>query len=107
MFPGEGRRACNNACGYGGIGRRKGLKIPRGQPRAGSSPATRIWRREAEHKRFRFCAVSCIICARIHMLWILFLCSGYRKGTIPDKVPDAYCCEMNWQAPMMTMMPAR
>ena len=24
----------------GGIGRRKGLKIPRGQPRAGSSPAT-------------------------------------------------------------------
>ena len=25
---------------YGGIGRRKGLKIPRGQPRAGSSPAT-------------------------------------------------------------------
>ena len=26
----------------GGIGRRKGLKIPRGQPRAGSSPATSI-----------------------------------------------------------------
>ena len=28
-------------CGYGGIGRRKGLKIPRGRLRAGSSPATR------------------------------------------------------------------
>ena len=27
----------------GGIGRRKGLKIPRGQLRAGSSPATRIF----------------------------------------------------------------
>ena len=27
-------------CWCGGIGRRKGLKIPRGQPRAGSSPAT-------------------------------------------------------------------
>ena len=26
-------------CPGGGIGRRKGLKIPRGQPRAGSSPA--------------------------------------------------------------------
>ena len=26
----------------GGIGRRKGLKIPRGQPRAGSTPALGI-----------------------------------------------------------------
>ncbi len=31
-------RHCVSWCG--GIGRRKGLKIPRGQPRAGSSPAT-------------------------------------------------------------------
>ena len=40
---------CTRSCGpahenlirwCGGIGRRKGLKIPRGQPRAGSSPAT-------------------------------------------------------------------
>ena len=28
----------NQACRSGGIGRRKGLKIPRGQPRTGSSP---------------------------------------------------------------------
>ncbi len=27
--------------GHGGTGRRKGLKIPRGQPRAGSTPAAR------------------------------------------------------------------
>ncbi len=31
-------KQCVSWCG--GIGRRKGLKIPRGQPRAGSSPAT-------------------------------------------------------------------
>ena len=31
------------AGGYGEIGRRKGLKIPRGRLRAGSSPATRIY----------------------------------------------------------------
>jgi hypothetical protein len=29
----------NISCRSGGIGRRKGLKIPRGKPRAGSSPA--------------------------------------------------------------------
>ena len=29
-------------CRCGGIGRRKGLKIPRGQPRTGSSPVTGI-----------------------------------------------------------------
>ena len=32
----------------GGIGRRKGLKIPRGQLRAGSSPATSMNEREGE-----------------------------------------------------------
>ena len=31
----------NLICGYGGIGRRKGLKIPRPLGRAGSTPATR------------------------------------------------------------------
>ncbi len=35
--------ACYIFCGYGGIGRHKGLKIPREQYRAGSSPATGIW----------------------------------------------------------------
>ena len=39
-------------CGYGGIGRHKRLKISREQSRAGSSPATRIMWREAEHMRF-------------------------------------------------------
>ena len=34
------KRNYNFICWYGGIGRRKGLKIPRGQLRAGSSPAT-------------------------------------------------------------------
>ncbi len=29
---------CKYLCRRGGIGRRKGLKIPRGQPRTGSSP---------------------------------------------------------------------
>lgn len=29
-------------CRHGGIGRRKGLKIPRGQPRTGSSPVAGI-----------------------------------------------------------------
>ena len=29
----------NKVCRGGGIGRHKGLKIPRGKPRAGSSPA--------------------------------------------------------------------
>ena len=32
--------AYNRICWCGGIGRRKGLKIPRGQPRIGSSPIT-------------------------------------------------------------------
>jgi hypothetical protein len=35
------------ACGRGGTGRRKGLKIPRWQRRAGSSPAARTSKNQA------------------------------------------------------------
>ncbi len=51
--------------GYGGIGRRKGLKIPRGRLRAGSSPATRIftklWKKDPGLFSLRVTAIKEII----------------------------------------------
>ena len=48
----------NQRCGRGGIGRRKGLKIPRWQHRAGSSPAARTKDRIAEEEAVTRAAAS-------------------------------------------------
>ena len=46
----------------GGIGRRKGLKIPRGQPRIGSSPITSSYVEKRSAKALRFFFVSRFLC---------------------------------------------
>ena len=73
--------------GCGGIGRRKGLKIPRWRHRAGSSPATRIKEKERGSFSFsfsllRFSSVSASRAAALHPV-----SRAAPPGTAPSRSP--------------------
>ena len=71
--------------GCGGIGRRKGLKIPRWRHRAGSSPATRIKEKERGSFSFsllRFSFVSASRSAALHPV-----SRAAPPGTAPSRSP--------------------